>query len=109
MHVVSLINEFLATGREIRALEQRLSTMGLRDNEWTRLGVERRRLVERQQGESVAAVRAGVEVGSTEPTPAEQLLDRMRQHGPLAVVEALDRVRRTGYQVVDEPAAPHWV
>lgn len=71
----------------------------------------------RQQAEIVAAVRAGVEwstvefalrlhgqhadrdVGSPDPTPAEQLLDWMRQYGAVAVVEALDQARP---QLVDE-------
>jgi hypothetical protein len=109
---VSLINRFLATGREIRALEQRLCTMTPRDGDWSRVGAEHERLMRRQRDEIVAAVRAGVdwptvefalwlhgqhagrEIGSTDATPAEQLAALMRSCGADAVVTALDAARR---------------
>jgi hypothetical protein len=108
---VSLINTFLATGREIRAVEQRLAAMGPRDENRTRLGNECRRLIGRQQEEIVAAVRAGAgwstvefalrlhgqyagrDVASAEPTPAECVGELMQKFGPVVVLEALDHVR----------------
>jgi hypothetical protein len=112
MDDVSAINTFLRTGREIRALEQRLRTMSPRDDDWIRVGAAHRQLIERQQKEIVAAVRAGVdwatvefalrlhgqhasrEFGGGEPTPAEQLLELMRRYDALTVVQALDWAHR---------------
>lgn len=114
----SLINTFLATGRQIRTLEQRLCAMALHHPDRKRVGAEHSRLVRRQQGEIVAAVDAGVdwstvrfalalhgqaadrEVGSAEPTPAELMLNLMREYGPFSVLEGLEMVRR----FVDEAA-----
>lgn len=111
---MNLISTFLATGREVLALERRLCGMAPKDPEWKRLGDEHRGLVRRQQDEMVAAVQSGVEwstvefalmlhgqhadreIGSTDPTPAEQLLEMIRQYGVAAVVQALDAVRAVG-------------
>jgi hypothetical protein len=111
---VNLINTFLATGREVLTLERRLCAMAPNDPDWKRLGDERQELVRRKQDEIVAAVRAGVEwstvefalllhgqhadreIGSSDPTPAEQLLELIRQYGGVAVVESLDAARAAG-------------
>jgi hypothetical protein len=71
--VNTLINQFLATGREILVLEQRLVEVSSAHPERRRLGVQHRRLMRRQQAEIVAAVRAGgrrLVHGGVRPSPA---------------------------------------
>ncbi len=121
-----MINAFLDTGRAILALERQLVGMPYTDPRRRRLAAEHSRLMRRQQKEIVAAHRAGVdwdtitfalvlhgqsadrEVGDTDPTPAEQLLALMREHGGLAVVDALDTGRNaiTSADAADSYAEP---
>lgn len=101
------INEALATGREILQLEREL--FGLQSNDPVRasLGQRHSDLLRQQQDQMVAAVRAGADwdtvrfalemhgqdanrqMPPTGPTPAETLVELMRQYGAEAVVEAL--------------------
>jgi hypothetical protein len=108
---MSMINAFLGTGKAILDLERQLAGLPSTDPSRRRLSAEHARLMRRQRDEIVAAHRAGVDwdmitfalalhgqsadrdVGSTAPTPAEQLLALMREYGGPAVAEALSRCR----------------
>src|SRR5687768_16348723 len=101
------INQALATGREILALEREL--FGMQSNDPARAGLGQRHtaLMRQQQDEMLAAVHAGADwdtirfalelhgqdanrqMPPTGPTPAETLLQLMRQYGAEPVVEAL--------------------
>lgn len=112
--MTTLINTFLATGRDILAAERQLAGLPVDDPHHPRLSAEHTRLMRRQQDEIVAAHAAGVdwatitfalgmhgqgadrEFANPGPTPAEQLLTLIRAHGAEVVVAALDAARTAG-------------
>jgi hypothetical protein len=107
----SLINRFLATGREVLDVERRLRELPPRHPDREQLGTEHTRLTRRQQAEIVTAVQSGAswdtvtfalalhgqgadrDLYEGRPTPAEELDALMRAYGGEAVIHALDAYR----------------
>lgn len=108
---MSLINDILATGRQLGAVEADLVRLNPGDPRRERLSQRAGALQARQTEQIAAALAAGVDADTVrfalalhdqgvdrdpwrqEPTPAEQMLDLMRRHGAERVVAALDVMR----------------
>jgi hypothetical protein len=103
-----MINEILATGRKLSAIETQLSRLAPRDPRRPAMSRSATALQAKQTSQIAAALRKGVDESTisfalslhgqgadrdpcrNSPTPAEKMLDLITRHGGERVIEALD-------------------